>query len=863
MKQNRRIILMVAFGLLITVLVGINAHRTIQQLIKTNNWEIHTHLVLNKTQRVLALLTNLDNDLRGHLLGKNPYFERDFGRNAHELAEQIKSLQTLTIDNPVQHRRVQVLDELYQNKLDRSRALFKEGAIKNGKARLDSIELFMGISSRFYQVLKATESYENVLLETRTSQNERSADYATLSSLIGSITALAMIMWAIYLLFQTLQNTTRLNQQLAESEQQTKKLLDAVPVSIVIVNQSGEFYYSNGAASQLFDNIDQINSYADASKLFQLFRFPDGEPYPIEERPTYRALQGEAAQADDLEIRLKEKAIQVFSSASPVYDASGNVQYVITSSIDISDRVQSQLRLQEAKELAEKTAKLKENFLANMSHEIRTPLNAIIGFSDLLDTTPLDSDQRDFVGMLRTAGKNLLTIVNDILDLSKIEAGMIKLESIPFSIYLLTSSIKTMFQASAIDKDLKLVTKIDPDLPSVLLGDPTRLTQILLNLLNNAIKFTKQGFVTLTIEKLAETDDSVQVRFMVEDTGIGIEPDMLPYIFERFQQANDFTTRFYGGTGLGLNIVKSLTELQGGSVSVDSTVGKGSRFTVDITYCIADEQFGMNLTQISAAPVAGDRVVHVLVVEDNLINQKLILQVLKRLGYQTQVADNGQKALDLLQKHTFDIILMDIQMPVMDGYETTRHIRNKLKNPVPIIAMTAHALASEREECLKTGMNDFLPKPFQMEELRRLMLKYLPDGESTDVVASQTEPAVEPSANFSIESLLSAVGDDTDLASELLEIYLTETPDELEKLQQALNQQDVVTVGRLIHTQKVHTKMLGMSEATRLILESEDLIRAKSGLDEITPLVEQYMAEVQAVLPAIRHYLTTITKPAA
>lgn len=854
---------MVAFGLLITVLVGINAHQTTQQLIKMNNWVVHTHLVLNKTQRVVALLTNLDNDLRGHLLSKNPYFKTDFDRNAREMTDQLNGLQTLIIDNPVQQKRLRDLNGLFHDKLIRSRSLFKEDAIKNGKARLDSIGLFMDISSRFYQVLKLAESYENVLLETRTAQSKQSADYATISSVVGSITAVAMIIWAMILLFQTLRKSDRLNQQLAESEQQIKTLLEAVPVSIVIVNRQGEFYYANGAAFQLFENLGQIGSYAEALQSLQLYRFPSGEPYPLEERPTYRALHGEAAQADDLEIRLNDKAVQILSSSSPVYDASGAVQYVITSSIDISDRVQSQQRLQDAKELAEKTAKIKEHFLANMSHEIRTPLNAITGFSDLLSNTMLDADQKEFVSLLRTASKNLLTIVNDILDVSKIEAGMIKLEAIPFSIYMLASSLKTMFKASAVDKDLKLVMDIEPGLPPVLLGDPTRLTQILLNLLNNAIKFTKQGSVTLRIGKLAETTNSIQLRFDVEDTGIGIEPDILPHIFERFRQANDFTTRFYGGTGLGLNIVKSLTELQGGSVSVASRAGEGSRFTVEITYRIAEEQASPVMTQSIAAPISGERTIRVLVAEDNLINQKLIIQVLKRLGCQTQIADNGQKALDLLQNQPFDIVLMDIQMPVMDGYETTRYIRSKLKNSIPIIAMTAHALASEREECLKAGMNDFLPKPFQLEELRRLIHQYVPHEEPIYAAFGGDELAEHPSADFSPESLLAAVGDDTELASELLEIYLNQTPEDFSTLQEALDQQDLTTVGQLIHTQKVHTKMLGLDKATQLILDAETHIRAKKGGEEVRPLIEQYMAEVRAVLPAIDHYLKTLTKAAS
>ncbi|WP_245776620.1 response regulator [Spirosoma endophyticum] len=858
MNRNKRIPLMIATGLLITVIIGVNARQTLKQLIKMNNWVVHTHLVLNKTQHLLALLTNLDNDLRAYLLSNNAYFKHDFDRSTEEMKRELKALQALTVDNPIQKKRIQSLDKLLETKLTRSHYLFKTGVVKNGMARLDSIEQLLSISRKFDQVLKATDSYENVLLETRTAQSKRSAEYATISNLIGAITALAMILWAMYLISLALRNSNRINQKLSESEQQLKTLLEAVPVPVVIVDRYGKVYLANGAATQLFSNLKDFDSYAEMTNSVMYYRFPHGEPYPIEQRPTYRALQGEASRVDDLEMRINGKAIQLLCSSSPVYNADGDLEYVVTSSIDISDRVQSLQRLQEAKELAEKAVKLKENFLANMSHEIRTPLNAMLGFSELLGTTVLDDEQKEFIGLIRTAGKNLLTIINDILDISKIEAGMIRLESIPFSIQLLTGSIKTMFQPTAADKNLHLTVETDPDLPPVFLGDPTRLTQILLNLLSNAIKFTKKGGVTLRVEKGESTTESVRVRIIVQDTGIGIESEALPHIFERFQQANNFTTRYYGGTGLGLNIVKSLSELQGGSIIVDSTVGEGSRFTIEIPYLIAKEQINLDQTQRSTGKNPSERDVRVLVVEDNLMNQKLVLQVLKRLGYQAKVADDGQRALDMLQETAFDVILMDIQMPIMDGYETTRQIRSKFDKTVPIIAMTAHALASEQEECLKAGMNDFLSKPFKMEELQQLIRKYLPVTNLAATVTPQNELTAKPLSNFSAKLLLEAVGNDLDLAIELLEIYVSQTPDEIEKLQLALDQQDIATVGKLIHTQKVHTKMLGMSRATQLILDTEALVRKDGDIEGILPLMKQYMIEIKEVLPHITLYLKSM-----
>ncbi len=857
MNRYRRISLMVALGVLITVIIGINAWQTVNRLTEMNKWVVHTHQVISKTQRMLALLTNMDNDLRGYLLSSNLYFKSDFERTSQQMSKELKAIQKLSADDPIQTKRLQLLDQLFRAKIARSRPLFAEGLIKPGMARLDSIEHFLSISSDFYQVLKESDSYENVLLETRVAQSKRSAAYATISNLVGAVAALLMIIGAIYLLYRSLRESNWLNQKLTESEQQTKKLLEAVPAPIVIIDRDGKFYYANQAAIKLFGDRIQFGQYTEGLNADSLFRFPDGQPYPVKQRPTYRALQGETVQVDDLELRMNGKAIQLLSTATPVYDAQGDLQYVITSSIDISDRAQSQHQLQEAKKIAEKAAKLKQDFLANMSHEIRTPLNAMLGFSELLDTTSLDADQREYLGHIRTSGKNLLTIVNDILDLSKLEAGMIKLESIPFSIQLLVASLKAMCQVSIADKGLELVIKIDPALPTVFRGDPTRLTQILLNLLNNAIKFTKQGTITLQAEPRGEVDaDLVLVRFIVEDTGIGIDADVLPTIFDRFQQADDFTTRYYGGTGLGLSIVKALTELQGGTVRVVSTLGKGSQFVVEIPYPVAEEQLLLHQpNNLAVAPVLGD--VRVLVVEDNLMNQKLAIQALKRLGYQSQVADNGQKALALLEETSFAIILMDLQMPVMDGYETTRQIRSTLKSSVPIIAMTAHALPSEQEECIKVGMNDFLPKPFQLEELQALMRKYVVTGRPIPKPALVAEPSTRSSASFSIEPLLSAVGNDTALAMELIEIYLVETPSGLESLRQAIDQQNLDTIKQIVHTQQVHTKMLGMNEATRLILEIEALIREKKGIDDVAPLVEQYILQIEAILPLMSHYVET------
>src|SRR5207248_914118 len=396
--------------------------------------------------------------------------------------------------------------------------------------------------------------------------------------------------------------------------------------------------------------------------------------------------------------------------------------------IDILDKSEKKLK---------ESSKVQEQFVANISHEIRTPMNAILGFTGLLQKTNLDKNQHEYVRSIRSSSENLLTIINDILDLSRIESGMMHIEILPFNLRELLDSLITMMKVKAKNRNLYLRSESDESNPGTLKGDAVRLTQILLNLISNALKFTHEGGVLVKMEVAERTAEGCRIRFNISDTGIGIDPQKQKKIFERFQQAQPETTRRYGGTGLGLSIVKQLVEIQNGTISVSSEPGKGSVFTVELPYQIAGEEE----TAVAAPVLVGGPLlqkIKLLVTEDNAMNRKLVEHLLQQWQIDFDVVTNGVEAVEALIKNPsgYDLILMDIQMPEMDGYTATEKIRYDLHLRLPIIAMTAHALAGEREKCIGAGMDDYISKPINEQLLYQLIHKFasVSTDEEVDVI---------------------------------------------------------------------------------------------------------------------------------
>jgi signal transduction histidine kinase/CheY-like chemotaxis protein/HPt (histidine-containing phosphotransfer) domain-containing protein len=502
--------------------------------------------------------------------------------------------------------------------------------------------------------------------------------------------------------------------------------------------------------------------------------------------------------------------------------------------------------LNESERKSKDVAHMKEQFLANMSHEIRTPMNSILGFTNLLRRTELSQVQREYIQNIHSAGENLLALVNDILDLSKIEAGMMHLEETRFSLRSMVSSVGAMFVEKIREKQLDLQVQIDKNTPDILCGDAVRLTQILVNLISNAVKFTEKGIITVRVDVLKLTEQWVKVRLAVEDTGIGIAPEKQSAIFERFQQAEAEITRRFGGTGLGLSIVKQLVELQKGTIRLESEPGKGSAFIIELMFKLPD------LNQLYTAALANQeeqvplQKIKVLIAEDNPMNQHLVAHLMKSWAIDHTIVDNGEKVIDALKKSNYSIILMDIQMPEMDGYTATGIIRNELQVDIPIIAMTAHAMVGEKEKCLQLGMNDYVSKPIKETVLYNMIARHaqhIPENEA---------PATQ---QIKLDYLHQLSGNDTAFEREILQQFLIQTPDELNQLKTHIEQKDFSLSRRVAHSLKSTVGYVGLAKELHPYLEriekssvAEETDNIMADFDHVKDICDLALKEVKVML---------------
>lgn len=648
------------------------------------------------------------------------------------------------------------------------------------------------------------------------------------------------------------QNTER---TIRESEEKYRGVLENMDLGLLEVDLNDNILRANNSFCQMlgYSQEELIGQKAKEKLMSE----------PARKFMDERLLERRNGLSSVYEIQMQRKdgsPIWGLISGAPIKNAQGQIVGSIGIQFDLTDRKKLENELAEAKQVADRARLAERQFLTHMSHEIRTPINAVIGMTHLLEETQPDAIQRDYLNSLRFSADSLLGIIDNILDLSKIDAGEIEFEQKPFDLTYLLKSLLQTIQFKIVHKDLRILEDIDPSIKNLVLGDPTRLNQILTNLLGNALKFTEKGEISLSAQVIEQSEHFYQLEFRVRDTGIGIPEDKRETIFEYFKQADVQINRKFGGTGLGLTIVKQLVELMGGTIRVESELGQGSDFIFTLRLGnsgipLSDHELALELDKQQVQNFA--KGLHFLIVEDNLLNQKLICKTILTWECTYEVANNGLEALKKTANTRFDVILMDIHMPELDGCETTIAIRKDGKNPnknVPILALTAAAMSDEKRKAVEAGMNGFLTKPIAPKLLQSHILQAIQEIQPIGQVG---RPMAIPSvqhmeSEIDLRYLLNLSNGDTAFVAEIIGAFLVESPVALQQLQAAMQQQDWIQCGKLLHKIKPNFAMLGMKKLEEKAAFIEDSIK-KGDADAsiLSALILQLIAHTQELMPLL------------
>ena len=490
---------------------------------------------------------------------------------------------------------------------------------------------------------------------------------------------------------------------------------------------------------------------------------------------------------------------------------------------------------------AEEAVKSKQQFLSNMSHEIRTPMNAIIGFTKVILKTDLTAKQKEYLTAIKISGDSLIVLINDILDLAKVDSGKMSFEKTPFKLHLSIKAMLHLFETKIQEKNLILITNYDHEIPDVVEGDPVRLHQIILNLVSNAVKFTNKGTITVNVNLVRQNDKTVTIKFAIEDTGIGIEKNKIADVFENFQQATSETSRLFGGTGLGLAIVKQLVEAQNGKIKVQSRINRGSTFS-----------FLLDFQKTNAEAVLEPEILEqntdvkntkILVAEDMELNQLLMKTLLDDFGFECEIASNGKIAIEKLKEKKYDIVLMDLQMPEMNGFEATRHIRKIMKLDIPIIALTADVTTIDVEKCKEVGMNDYISKPVDERLLYSKLIGFI---KKPILIIEQKNDGInitEKIRYVDLSYLSKLTNSNPKLMAEIISSYLKQTPPLLQTMKQSFKDKDWHLLKASVHKMIPSFAIMGINseitEIAKKIQEYAFSLELSKELDELILKLEK------------------------
>ncbi|MCA8832072.1 PAS domain-containing hybrid sensor histidine kinase/response regulator [Hymenobacter pini] len=646
------------------------------------------------------------------------------------------------------------------------------------------------------------------------------------------------------------------NRRLAEQNRLFRQVIDTVPNPIYLKDAAGNYILANQATAQLYNLSNEALLQTPADELLR--RFPDLERHHSKDKEVLSTRK---------EVDLEDTFVDAYNQLRwfrtvkrPFVQADGTVQ-VLGVDNDITELKHTEKALQQAKETAEQNAQARQTFLTNMSHEIRTPMNGIMGLAELLAKTPLSDEQQQYLHHIRYSADNLLVVINDILDMAQLGAGRVRLETVPFELQEVLKASCQALMPKATEKGITLRLQLpDEPGPTWVLGDPYRLRQVLLNLLSNAIKFTEKGQVLLTCRQLTSPNGSRQYQFSVMDTGIGIPSGQLQQLFEPFMQASASTAREYGGSGLGLSISRELVELLGGKLTAESRLHHGSTFRFTLTFVGAQPPALPLVPATAQFRLEGYRV---LLTEDNPVNQLLVQVMLKGWGMHVDTASSGAEALALFRQYPYDVVLMDIQMPGMDGVATTQLLRqhpNQEKAATPVVALTAHAMQGEAERYRQAGLNAYVSKPFREEDLFRTvadLLKHQPivtPPVPAPVAPLQTQPTPSGSPLYDLTSLRNMTNNDETFVRRLVTLFITTTPPVVAEMEQHVARQQLEALSAAAHHLKSSVDGLQVQALRPVLRELEAAGHNPEAVTwpHLTELVQQVRQLIEATIAQLR-----------
>lgn len=778
-------------------------------------------ITITHAQDILNAIHDVQSAYKGFIITNDSSYIKSFDISNRILLTRIASLKSM----PIKKKQIILLDTI-AGLVNEQRGLANSIIIKRSYVSfVDAWNLLNnGYENRIvnklrYNVINFINTEKSILTEKLKFENENfnKVIYVVTISVVAAVLIILFTLFYIIKIYKRLVNTEQL---LLKSQLRLESILDKLPVGVIIVNTKSNEYHANHKA------VTFLNQQVRPEGI--VF----GTPYGIKEEGCVlshelrdklfitHAIHGEENIGfNETTINMNGNPVPFRVSAIPVYNEKEQLEYAISVFDDISNIKQFENELIQAKKMVEESLKLRETFLSNMSHEIRTPINAILGFAELLGKKDIGVEENEYVRIIGSAGENLLRLLNDILDFSKLESNMMVFEAHPVSIDGILNSICNLYLPKAKSKGISLSYECDSNIPEMVFGDPVRLTQVVTNIVGNAIKFTPRGSVLVFATMVSADENKSNILFTVKDSGIGISKEKIPLVFKRFEQAGVETTRLYGGTGLGLSIAKLIVQSQGGDISVASELGVGSIFSFTLPF----EKYNATMTVTSktldsVADLSFLDDLRILLVEDNEFNIKLITGVFKTTKAKLDTADTGNRAIEKLKNNVYDIILMDIELPDMNGYNIASIIRNDLKNDIPIVALTAHVLAGERERCLAAGMDEYLTKPVNTKQLYHVINiltgENLSRTDKMEILSGNDYSSSLPAQLFSTDaedtlvdlSYLHELSDNNiEFEKQVIELFLLEAATQMQDLEEAINNKDCAAVKMIAHKLKSST----------------------------------------------------------